>query len=166
MKHASPPLRSGFTLVEVVVVGAMMFTLFLLATQTLFRGQRSASLTEVASQFVRDARQSQVQAMHGVMPASGAVVDRSIRFEQSRYILFPGTAYLADSEENRTVELGPTMTFSSIGVPDNTVTFARGSGEIRNYSHDARSIVLTDTALGTSYVITFNQYGVVFLSRQ
>lgn len=161
MKHTE-----GFTLAEIVVVGFLVTTMFLLATQTLFRGQRSATLTEVSSQLVRDLREAQIQAMQGVAPADGSIVDRSIRFESDRYIVFPGLVYDSGNAENRVVPLDSSMRFSVIAVPGNTVTFIRGSGEVLSYTPDSDTVVLQDTSLNNSVTISVNKYGVVSTTRQ
>ena len=44
--------------------------------------------------------------------------------------------YDSGNVQNQVVLLGPTMQFSVIGVPDQTITFARGSGEVRGFPAD------------------------------
>lgn len=152
--------RHGFTLVEVLVAGIMVAILFLLATQSLFGGQRSASLAETASQLVRDLRETQIRVMQG------SLLDRSVRFEQDRYVIYPGVVYDSGNPENQAVVLPPSMQFTTIGVPDNTLTFARASGDIRSFTPGADSVVLTETALGTAVTFQVNSRGVVFVSHE
>ena len=155
----------GFTLIEVMVAGILVATLFLLATPSLFRGHRGATLTETANQLVRDLRETQIRVMQGETPSGGALLDRSIRFEEDRYIVYPGVVFDSGNPENQTVVLPPTMRFTSIGVPGNTLTFARSSGDIRSFVPGADSVGLTETALGTAVTFRVNSRGVVFVSR-
>ncbi len=158
--------NQGFTLAEMVVVVAVIAIMFLLATQTLFRGQRSATLAETADQLFRDLRESQNTAMQGLMPQDGSLVDRSILFLVDRYVLFPGAVYDSANPENRVVFLPAPMQFTSVSFSGNMLTFARGSGEIRGYDQNADSVVLTDSSLGSSYVVELNKYGIPTGTRQ
>lgn len=156
----------GFTLVEVIVVGMIISTMFVLATQSLFSGSRSASLDQQSAGLIRDVREQQIRAMQGSVVTPGSVVDYSIRFEQDRYILYPGVVYDNGNIQNQVVMLDPTMQFSVIGVPDQTITFARGSGEVRGFSSGSDTVVLTDTGLGSAVDLRINAAGVVFVNRQ
>ncbi|MEK7533297.1 MAG: type II secretion system protein [Patescibacteria group bacterium] len=158
--------KRGFTLVELVVVVMIISTMFVLTTQSLFSGSRSASLDQLSTGLIRDVREQQIRAMQGSVVTLGSVVDYSIRFEQDRYILYPGMVYDSGNVQNQVVLLGPTMQFSVIGVPDQTITFARGSGEVRGFSSGSDTVVLTDTGLGDAVDIRINAAGVVFINRQ
>ena len=150
----------GFTLVEVLVVGIILASLFLLATQSLFGGYRSATLAETANQLVRDLRETQIRVMQG------SLLDRSIRFEADRYIIYPGVVYDSGNSENQLIVLPPTMQFTSIGIPDSALTFARASGDIRAFVPGADSVVLTETSLGTAVTFQVNRRGVVFVFHE
>lgn len=157
---------AGFTLAEIVVVGFLLITMLLLSTQTLFRGQRTATLTEVSNQLVRDLRESQIQAMQGITAEGGSPLDRSVRFETDRYIVFSGIVYDSGNMQNRVVLLDSPMRFSAISVPGNTVTFLRGSGEVQSYSSGSDTVTLEDTTLNNSVTVELNQYGVVSTVKQ
>lgn len=153
-------LQHGFTLVEILVAGIMVATLFLVATQSLFGGQRSASLSETAGQLIRDLRETQIRVMQGT------TLDRSIRFETDRYIIYPGVVYDSGNPENQVVMLPSSMQFTSIGAPDSTLTFARGSGDIRSFVPGSDSVVLTESALGSTVTFQVNSRGIVFVSHE
>lgn len=155
----------GFTLVEVVIVGAIIGIMFMLTTQSLFRGNKSASLDQVSSSLLTDLRQQQIRAMQGMILTQGTIVDYSIRFESDRYILYPGAAYDSVNPQNQVVLLDSSMRFTSIGVPGSSITFALGSGDVRGYTSGADAVVLTETATGNAWTIRVNEAGVVFISK-
>lgn len=167
MQYLSIPQRqSGFTLVEVVIAGAIMSMMFLLSTQSLFGGIRSASLDQAASGVVREMNTQQAKAMQGLKTPSGSVVDYSIRFEQDRYIVYPGAVYDAGSDLNHVTLLEPTMQFVAVAVPGQAITYARGMGNVRGFVDGADYVVLSDLDTGNSVTIRVNEAGVVFMSRQ
>ena len=157
--------QRGFTLVEIVIVMGMMSILYMLSTQSLFRGIRSATLSEVTNQLHRDMRELQFRAMQGKASQSGATVDYSIRFESDRYIFYPGSVYVSENTENRVVPLDSSMQFTDISIPNQTIIFARLSGDIRNFTSGFDSVTLSDTSLQESIRIRVNERGVVFISR-
>lgn len=158
--------RIGFTLVEVLIVGALMSLFLGITTQSLFQGARTTSLTERTNQVVRDLREMQVRAMNGETSQSGASLDWSVRFDTDRYTLYPGTIYDRTNAENQVVLLEPTMQFTSITFPGNTVTFARGSGDVRSYAQGADTVLLSDTDAHITTLLKVNRSGVVFVTRQ
>ncbi len=161
--HTGTDRRSrGFTLVEVLVVVGLMLLLLGIATQTLFSGQQRTSFTESVNQLVRDLRQQQIKVMQGATEGDGVLSDYSVRFESDRYILFPGSVYVAGNPKNQVVLLEPTVRFSVIDVPGTVITFARGSGEVRSYDGNSNSVVMSQTDTGSAVTVQFNRYGVVF----
>lgn len=156
----------GFTLVEVLVVGFFVAVLYTIATASLFRGQRSTNVSEVSRQLVQDLREAQIQAMTGKTSSSGALLDRSVRFETDRYILYPGLVYDSGNSENRVVTIPTTMQFTAISVSGNTVTFARGGGDVRDFVAGQDSVTLSDTAIGKSDRFLVNRRGVVNVTHE
>lgn len=159
-------LQRGFTLVEVVIVGAIMGMMFILSTQSLFGGIRSATLDQVSASVVRDMNTQQTRAMQGLVSPTGSVVDYSVRFEHDRYIVYPGSVYDASNTLNQTELLEPSMRFTVIGVPDQSVTYARGNGSVRGYIDGADYVILSDTETGSSVTLRINSAGVIFMSKQ
>lgn len=164
-KTAASRYPKGFTLIEVVIVGAIMGMLWAITTQSFFGGIRSATLDVSGESVVRDMNLQQAKAIHGVT-ANGAAVDYSIRFETDRYILYPGSVYDTGNTQNRVVLLEPMHTFTEIAVPDQTITYARGNGIVRNFVGGADHITLSDTETGKSMVININAQGVVTVRWQ
>lgn len=155
--------KNGFTLIEVILSVSLMLFMLGFITQTLFRGQQQTSFTETAELLVRDMREQQIMVMQGDTFNDHVLSDYSIRFENDRYILFPGSVYVSTNPNNRVVLLEPTMRFSSITFPGSTLTFARGSGDIRSYTATTNSVTLTDSDTNSQKIISVNEHGVVFV---
>ena len=96
------------------------------------------------------------------MQSAGVYTDYSIRFESDRYILYPGSVYDAGNTANIIVPLEPTVEFSSIGFAGSSVTFARLSGDIRNFIQANSTITLRDTQTNQQTTVTFNTHGIPF----
>lgn len=156
----------GFTLVEVVIVGAIMGMMFLVSAPSLFGGIRSATLDQEADSIMRDLNTQQARAMQGLVSPSGSVADYSVRFETDRYVLYPGIVYDMGNNQNQEVMLDPAMRFTVIAVPGQIVTYARGSGKMRGFINGADYIELSDTETGNRITIRINESGVLSLVRE
>lgn len=153
----------GFTLIEVMITGAIIILMFFITTQSLFRGHRVVSLSETTNQLVRDLRETQLKSMQGIFGTGGISADRSVRFEEDRYILYSGLVYDSDDPQNQVVNLPASTRISFIVLPNNTITFARGSGDVRSFSFGQDSVTLTDVSIGLSKTVHVNKRGVVFI---
>lgn len=154
--------KEGASLIEALLVMVLMAMLIGVATVNIFTGQQHASFSTSRDGVIRDLREQQYRAMAGEVPSSGVYTDYSIRFESDRYILYPGSVYDAGSAANIIVELEPTVEFSSIGFAGSSVTFARLSGDIRNFVQANSTVTLRDTQTNQQTTITFNVHGVPF----
>lgn len=163
MKRLSTSLSSGASIIELLLVMAIIGIFARLITLNLFRGQQRTSLTVARDMFISDARRTQLQAMQGETESPGSYLDYSIRFEQDRYIIFPGTVYDAGNAANQVVALDPMLRFTAIELPFSTVTFSRLSGDIRNFDAAQNSVTLSNTQTGDSYRLRFNERGVLFM---
>ena len=134
-----------------------------LVTLDLFRGQQRASLTVTRDVLVSDIRKQQHRAMEGMMSTPGVYLDYSIRFENQRYILYPGIVYDGNNTANDVVTLDPILRFDPIQVPGSTITFSRISGEVRGYDEANRRITLKNIQTGNQVTIQFNALGVPFV---
>lgn len=152
---------AGATIVELLLVIAIAGVLLRVVTLGAFRSQQRISLVEARDKLVRDLRRQQYRAMTGVTGSGGANFDYSVYFESNRYILFPGTVYSAGNTENVVQPLDSPFQLTSIQFSQSTVTFARVSGDMRNYDISHSSLVLTNTQTGDQVMISINPRGVV-----
>lgn len=151
----------GATMVELLLVIAIAGVLLRVVTLGAFRSQQRVSLVEARDKLVRDLRRQQYRAMTGVTGSGGANFDYSVYFEANQYILFPGTVYAAGNTSNVIQPLDPPFQLTSIQFSSSTVTFARVSGDMRNYSSSLSSLVLSNSQTGDQVLITVNPWGVV-----
>lgn len=163
MTHLYIQRQKGATLVELLVIMGVIGILARLVTLDLFRGQQRASLTVTRDTLVSDIRKQQHRAMEGMTSSPGVYLDYSIRFEDQRYILYPGIVYDANNPANDVVSLESILRFDPIEVPDATVTFSRISGEVRAYNAASRRITLKNIQTGNQFVVRFNSLGVPFV---
>lgn len=163
MKRSSEIFSRGASLIELLLVMAIIGVFARLITLNLFRGQQRTSITVTRDTVVSDLRRTQLQAMQGETESPGSYLDYSIRFEEGRYIIFPGSVYDAGNTANQVVALDPILSFSSIDLPFSMITFARLSGDIRDFDSILNHVTLTNAQTGDSYRLTFNERGIPFI---
>jgi len=163
MKRSTATFSKGASLIELLLVMAIIGVFARLITLSLFRGQQRTSITVTRDTIISDLRRTQLQAMQGETESPGSYLDYSIRFEQGRYIMFPGVVYDAGNAANQVVVLDSILSFSSVDLPFSTVTFARLSGDVRDFDSVLNHVTLANTQTGNSYRVTFNERGVPFL---
>lgn len=158
-KHGDGASR-GATLIELIFVILIIGVFVRMVTLSLFRSDQRVSLTAATSGVIRDLRGQQMKAMTGTTRTAGSYVDYSIRFEQQRYILFPGTVYTSNNPENTVVPIDTIMQFSVIAFPGATVSFARLSGDVRSYASGSDYVLVHNTQTGEEHKIVLNARGV------
>jgi hypothetical protein len=82
-----------------------------------------------------------------------------IFIESQRYILFSGTTYDPNDTSNLITEIDLPLTLSST-FANQTIVFAKGSGEIVNFVENQSSVVVVDSNSNQSKTFNFNPYGV------
>ncbi len=155
--------QQGATLVELLVIMGVIGILARLVTLDLFRGQQRASLVVTKDTMISDIRKQQHRAMEGMTSSPGMYLDYSIRIENQRYILFPGTVFDENNPANDVVALDAILNIDPIQVPGNIITFSRISGEIRGYDEANHSVTLRNNQTGNQYTVQFNSLGVPFI---
>ncbi len=152
----------GFTLIEMIVVMGVVGILVSIVSTSLFGAIASTSRGVTAREVINDLRQQQLRAMMGGTDSGGSYVDFSVRFETGRYTLFPGQVFAEGNPDNVVVNLETPLMFSAITLPDSTLTFARGSGEVRSFVPGQNTLSLRHAQTGAQTTININALGVVF----
>lgn len=153
-------VSKGATLIELIVVMAIVGVFARLVTFDLFRGQQRSSITIAKDGVVRDMRAEQLRAMSGDTATPNTYTDYSIQFTTNQYILFPGSVYSSNNPNNTVIQLDPILQFSSVLFPGSMVTFARISGDVRSYVVGADSVTLTNIQTGDHFTMQLNAHGV------
>jgi hypothetical protein len=95
--------------------------------------------------------------MSGEGSSNLQVAGWGIKVYPDHYVLFSGS--YVDGAENNTVVTAPSGLNFGGTLTNSEIIFARGSGEIINYSALANTLTLT--ASNQTQTIRFNQYGVI-----
>lgn len=151
--------QRGFTLIELLLVMGLLAIVGIITSINLIKPQTAATLGATADTLVADLRAQQLKAMTG-NSASGSVAEPfSLLVANDHYTTYSGT-YNASSPDNFV-----TMTESGVRLtttfPAATITFAKGTGELTNFSAGVNTITLTNTNSGETTTIQLNRLGVV-----
>lgn len=151
---------AGFTLMEFIVVMAIIFMISGFVAISLVNQQRTTSLNSSIDILIVDMSSQQTKAMSGASDGSTSASNYGIYFLEDRYILFKGTNFLATDSANFTVMLDKEIEFSNITFPGNIIIFSSLSGEIMEFL-DGSNITIQDSNSGEIKTVTINRYGVV-----
>ncbi|MFI5265653.1 MAG: prepilin-type N-terminal cleavage/methylation domain-containing protein [Candidatus Levyibacteriota bacterium] len=159
------PLRrqaksGGFTLIEIVVVAAVVLTLLSFASINLFNLPSTSSLDSIVATLTTDIKTQQIKAMVGDTEGRGVPDTYGIYFTPSSYTLFHGATYSSSSPDNFVSSLPSGYGITTI-LPSSTLVFNKGSGEIAGFSSTQNSITVTDTKTGKQKIISLNKYGTI-----
>lgn len=151
----------GFTLVELIVVMAVIAVLTSFAIVNLSTIQHKTYLAATIDVFLSDYKQQQIKAMTGDTDGTSATQFYGIYLEQNQYTLFRGTSYSASEPSNFVVPLDGRVAFSTINVPQAQIVFAPGSGEVSNYSPTQNTVILLNIDTNEQKTLTINRYGII-----
>lgn len=151
----------GWTYTDLIVAMGILATLVGLTTMTILSSQYSTYQSTMLDNLAADMSLQQTRAMVGDAAAAGVNTAYGVYFQTSSYTLFKGNSYAAGNADNVTINLNPSFTFSSIGVPGSQVIYASGSGEFANYAAGQDTVVLQNTGSTGTRTLRINRYGVL-----
>lgn len=152
--------NSGFTLIEIVIVTVIFITLMGISSVNLLGARDTVSIENEANVLINDIKAQQNQAMIGSTSGS-TPSEYGIYFESGQYTLFKGSSYSPSDPQNHTITLDPSLYFSTINLPSQSVIFERGSGEINGFNSLQNSITITSSTGGNTLTIEMNEYGAI-----
>ncbi len=152
-----PPVQSGFTLAELILVMLIFTTLVGIATINLAHIQRRSSMTSSINMLATDMKEQQVKAMVGDTESRASPDNYGIYFGTSSYTLFHGT-YSATDSANTVIPIDATLHFATPGA---SIIFTRESGDVLNYSINANLIIIQDITNGEVTKLKFNKFGAI-----
>lgn len=152
--------QNGTTLVELLLVMAIVGVFVQLVMPNFFRSQQRSSLGQAKEGFIRDVRTHQLAAQSGKTSASGASTVYSVRIEAHRYVLFEGDTFVASDPSNTVVALDSILALSTT-IPNQTLTFSRISGDVVGYEAGSDTVTITNTQTGDSVIMQINRRGVI-----
>jgi type II secretory pathway pseudopilin PulG len=151
----------GFVLIELVVVFGMMAVLIGLTSMNIFGANRKATLTGTIDTLSADITSQQTKAMSSVAQDGVVPPGYGVRFDTNNYTLFQGLAYNPANTANVVIPLDSRVTFSTISLPSNAITFASQSGEIVGFNPVQNTFSLHQTDSGETKTIQLNRYGII-----
>lgn len=151
--------NKGFTIPELLISVSIILAIFAFAGINLLRIIPDASLAEISSSFMADAKDSQSSA---IMSESDSLLqfDYSIKINPDNYVLFKGSVFNPTDPSNYIVKY-PSNVNVSTTFPNGIITFSALSGEIKNFDNSKNQVVfygLNDTNL----TILFNKIGNIY----
>lgn len=153
--------NSGFSLIELTVVMAFFMTIFALAALSLTRTQQSATINSKLDQIVSDIQNEQLKAMNLDTEGQGLTYPYGIRFESSRYILFRGSPYNSSDPSNFAVYIDAPLSFSNITLPNSSIIFDKGTGEVVGFNSANNTFKIKDSVTNEIKTFTINRLGVI-----
>src|SRR6476469_5990066 len=105
--------QSGFTLVEILVVTAIIVVLFGLGVVGLGQPQTNSDSLSAVDTLVNDLKAQQTAAMAGSSGSSAARQPAGILMQSTQYTLFTGSTYSAADSYNYVVSAPTGVSFSS-----------------------------------------------------
>lgn len=153
-------VQRGFTLIEVLLVMALLSVVGGLMTINLIQPQKTVSLDGTVAMVVADFKGQQIKAMGGESMSAGSSQPHGLYIQSGSYTLFKGATYSALDTDNYVVQMDDGTTLSTT-LPSTQVVFTEGTGAVTGFSG---SPTITVSAGGSSKVITINRHGVVSIN--
>jgi prepilin-type N-terminal cleavage/methylation domain-containing protein len=143
----------GFSLIEMLVVMGIVVILFALTVPQLFRLRDRNVLQSATTKMLSDFREQQLKAMNELQV-------HGVHFTSEKYTQFVGDQFVESHDANIETILDYPLGFSLINIPNNTIYFASGSGEIIGFQEEHNSVMLEDLVHHEQHTIRFTMLGI------
>lgn len=153
-------MKSGVTLIEVLVVIGILLTLIGMASISFLPFRSKSTLDTAITTLISDTKSQQIKAVAGDTEGRGTNDNYGIHFETNSYTLFHGSIFNPLDSSNFTVALNDGIQLEST-FPSSQIIFSIKSGEIISFSETQNSVTLEDTVEGSSKTVNVNRYGVI-----
>jgi prepilin-type N-terminal cleavage/methylation domain-containing protein len=152
--------ESGFTIIELLVVLAIIALLFALSTINLGQAQVTASVSSVTDTLLADLKNQQILAMSGGEGSTSSQQPHGIYIQSNEYTLFDDASYNGSDPSNYTVDVN-SITLSTTFL-SNQVVFDTGDGAVASFTSGDNTITVSGN--GESHTITINRVGAITVS--
>ena len=162
-KH--PSNSSGFSLIELILVIALLSIILVITTVTLFRPVAKANLDTVSTDIFSFLREAQNQAINTDTSGDPQSHEYGIHFETNSYTLFKGINYTAGNSSNfvvttkNSISISPSLPCLSPPGNCNNVVFEKISGEVLGFDPVNNTICVTETGTNKEVLFTVNFVG-------
>lgn len=149
-------LKSGFTLIEILIALGLFFILVVSAIPIYGNFQSSTQLSQFAIQISQTLRMARDYSAAGYHDSSYGVYFETTALVKKKFILYQGVSYASrNTSFDRTYTLDSALSLSST-LDGNEINFAKGSA-----LPSTTGIITLSSPSGTAKVITINSYGLV-----
>jgi prepilin-type N-terminal cleavage/methylation domain-containing protein len=155
------PSQSAFTLVEILVVMAVILILTNFTYIDFFKSRSQVSLDTTITLLITDIRNQQLKIMSGNIQSGSINTPYGIYFDQNKYTLYNSANYSVNDPTNFVVNLDNSDQFVTINLPNNRIIFASSSGEITNFNPGQNTLTVKNQFSNKQEIISINRYGVV-----
>ncbi len=159
-------VRSGFTLVEMLVVMGVVGILLSFTTVNLINFQRRTHVQTSLSTILADIAQQRSRAMNGDTQGRETADAYGIYFQTTSYTLFHGNTYSAGNPDNVIVAFENPIAFASTTFPNSQIVFSKGSGEVAGFQPSQNTVTFVNTSSNEQTSIQLNVYGTVSSGSQ
>ena len=147
-------IKTGFTLIELIVVMGIFAVLSAFISVSLLKGQTGAAVDSTLEVLKADIKSQQTKAMLG-----GSAY--GIFFSSTGYVLFQGSSYVPNLSSNFSIEFDQGVSFTTINLPSSQIVFDSLSGEVNGYSSSQNSVVLTHDSAENFKTLSISSFGVI-----
>lgn len=146
--------KSGFTMVEIILVVTIMLSLFGLAASYYNNSQIRADINIQSSNIAYYLRLASSSASSGLNNEN-----HGVHFDPTGYTIFEGDVYIENNASNFEIELPETMIIEPINLNGggSDVIFYKSNGETENYG----TISVTAPNINKTVTIQINQSGAI-----
>jgi len=152
VQFASKQKTQAFTFIELLVVLAIIAILSTITYFIVSRVQYSADNLTSIDRILTTIQSQRIHAMLGDSISGVKASPQAIYFKQgtNTYITFScqdtyNCEYIDGSETNIEYQTEPTLVFSDITLPNNSIVFTPLSGEVSGFDPDHNKIEITNT---------------------
>lgn len=145
-------LKSGFSLIELLIVMGLVGILFSLGTLSLANYNKQDQLDSISAEIKLAIMQSQSQTVNG--HPSGVYIGNT------NFTVFFTDQFEPGNLNNLVFDLPSGITFQNINLPENQINFLKVSGYVKNYS-PPENFTLHDQETGRTKVFNLNRLGVI-----
>lgn len=147
--------KNGFTLPELLVSMGIVLILWAIASVSLVRTQTVNTLDVTTDLLISDIKSQQTKAFSGESDSS-----LGIYFETHQYTLFTGDTFSPSDPTNFVVSVEDPIGIENINVPNSSIVFSKGSGEVSGFV-TGQSIRVSDSISGKGYTLNLSKYGAI-----
>lgn len=151
--------QKGITIIEVILVTALVLTLLVFALLRLPNPQ-STQVSTALTTLVSDIKNQQTKAMVGDTEGRGVPDNYSIYIQANKYTLFHGATFSSSDPSNFPLAAENGYQFSTT-FAGGTIVFATSSGEIQNFNPAQNSVTYRNVETGQQKTLLFNKYGTI-----